>query len=291
MKDTTHSEIKPSVRRKWIGKQADMEIVTELSKELGLHPAVTRVLVTRNCERIESAQAWISSENSMLHNPYLMYGMEKAVKRIEQAVDQGDHIQIDGDYHVDGLTATAVLVRVLRMLGSSPDYHIPSRMNEGYGLSETAVLASAQSGVTLIITVDTGITAVEQVELAKRYGMDVIISDHHRIGDIIPKAYCVVHPAYPRNHYATPHISGAGVALKIAQALLGEVPDELTEMVALGTVADQVALTGENRTLVQLGLRKINHDPSVGMPTILHVEDLKTKVKPPQHIRFQIGPH
>lgn len=290
MTETKHPEIKTMTQRRWIGKHADMEAVDNLSKELGLHPVVSRVLVTRDCERLENARDFISSENAPLPNPYLMFGVEKAVKRIEQAIARGERILIVGDYDVDGLTASTILVKALRARGATPDYHIPSRMNEGYGLSETAVLAGAQEGVTLIITVDTGITAVEQVELAKRHGIDVVISDHHSIGSTIPAACCVVHPAYPRNHYSTPHLCGAGVAFKLAQALLGRVPVELLEMVALGTIADQVALTGENRTLVQMGLSRINHGASIGVSALLHVSGLENKRISSEDVMFQIAP-
>ncbi|RIV26419.1 hypothetical protein D2Q93_04415 [Alicyclobacillaceae bacterium I2511] len=219
----------------------------------------------------------------------LMHDMPRAVARIRQAIQAQEPILVYGDYDVDGTAATAILVRTLRKLGADPAWFIPSRFTDGYGLHTNIVQAAAEQGVKLLITVDTGITAVEAGEAAKALGVDLIVTDHHHISTV-PDAVALVHPAYPRSMYSFHDLCGAGVVFKLAQALLGEFPEDLLDLVALATVADQVPLVGENRVLVKEGLKRLNSEPNLGLEALIAVAGLAEKRVTSTAAAFQLAP-
>jgi single-stranded-DNA-specific exonuclease len=217
--------------------------------------------------------------------------MEKAVTRIRRAIANGELILIVGDYDVDGTTATTIMVRTLQSLGANVAWYIPSRFTDGYGLNVMIIERAISQGVSLIITVDNGIAAFDAATAAKERDIDLIITDHHQIGQAVPIAYAVVHPAYPRSLYPFPDLCGAGVAFKLAQALLERLPDEYLDLVALATVADQVPLLGENRILVKEGLAIINRDDhSLGIAALIEVAGLTDQRMTSTNLAFQIAP-
>ena len=280
----------PPVSRRWIGKRASLDTVKHLADTFDLHPLVARVLVARHLSDPQAAQAFLFPDRSQLYDPALLHDAPKAVARIRQAIAQGERILVYGDYDVDGACATAILVRTLRMLGADPEWFVPDRFADGYGLHTAIVRQVAERGIRLIITVDTGITGVEAADEARACGVDLIVTDHHHLPERLPKATAIVHPAYPRALYPFADLCGAGVAFKLAQLLLGRFPDELLALAALATVADQVPLLRENRVLVHEGLHELNVHPSVGLAALAEVAGLSSTRIEATHAAFQLAP-
>ncbi|OEF96334.1 single-stranded-DNA-specific exonuclease RecJ [Desulfuribacillus alkaliarsenatis] len=233
---------------------------------------------------------FITVSEEKLLSPYLMKGMKKAVSRIQIAIEKQEHILIYGDYDADGVTATSLLYLILKDLGAKVSYYIPNRFEEGYGLHIEAIKKAKVNGISLIITVDTGISAITEIEFANQQQIDVIITDHHEPLVEIPDAYCILNPKYAPCEYPEASLAGVGVACKLATALLGQLPIDYIDIVALGTVADLVPLVGENRILVALGLQKLNQQPSVGMSALIQVTNLNNKTITSGHLGFQLGP-
>ena len=279
------------IKRKWIGRKAQEYKWMEIAEKFHIHPLVARILVARDIYNELHVEEHLRTDRTGIYSPNLLHDIDKTVQRIRQAVERNERIHIVGDYDVDGTCATAILVKVLRAIGANPTYHIPSRFTEGYGLSIDVVEECARTGVHLLITVDTGITAIEQALRVKELGVsDLIVTDHHHFANELPKTFATVHPRYPRSYYPEKNLCGAGVAFKIAQALLERVPDELFDLVALATVSDQVPLLDENRVLVREGLRQMNHNPSLGVQALLAVTGLDKQRVTSTHIAFQLGP-
>jgi single-stranded-DNA-specific exonuclease len=231
-------------------------------------------------------------------DPYLLAGMGPAVARIRAAVERGESICVYGDYDVDGVTATALLVRVLEKLGAAPAFFIPNRFNDGYGLHLDCIRElAATRGPGLMISVDCGVRSVEEVAASRELGLDWIITDHHAPGPGLPEAAAVLHPGL--GNYPNPHLAGVGVAFKLAQALVDAVPcpragdgpflDALLKLVALGTVADMVPLAGENALLVKRGLRALAGSNGPGLAELLRAARVEGAVRA-QHIGFGVGP-
>ncbi len=279
-----------NLKRKWVGQEADVDAVKQLADELGLHPLAARVLATRNCSQVESAEAFLNADRTSLLNPFLLHDMERAVHRIRQAVQAGERIRVVGDYDVDGVTSTTIMVRTLRTIGATVDWYVPSRFTDGYGLNPNIVENAATDGIRLIVTVDNGIAAFDAAARAKELGLDVIVTDHHHIGDI-PDVYAIVHPAFPKTMYTFHDLCGAGVAFKVAQALLGRFPEEYLDLVALGTVADQMPLIGENRVLVKEGIVQMNRERAcLGIAALIDVAGLVGKPITSDNLAFQLAP-
>jgi len=276
------------MKRRWIGRTANQEDVTALARECQLHPLVARILVARGFRTPNAVQTLLHADRSALYNPALLHDAPKAAQRIQRAIDRKETILLYGDYDVDGTCATALLVRTLRSLGADPLWRVPDRFAEGYGLHAHVIHEVADQGVTLVVTVDTGITGHEAARIARELGIDLIITDHHHITAAVPSAFAIVHPDYPRALYPCKDLCGAGVAFKLAQLILGRFPEELLAYVALATVADQVPLTGENRILVREGLVEINRTPDVGIAALTDVAG--TKHIRASDIAFQLAP-
>lgn len=246
---------------------------TELERA-GLPPLCAAVLCARGVDTPQQAAAFLAHGPDLLHDPFLLRDMEKAVERITQAIRAQETVAVYGDYDVDGITATCLLTQFLRSRGAQVVNYIPDRTEEGYGLNNHAIDALSAQGVTLIVTVDCGITATREVEYARGLGVDVVITDHHQCKETLPQAVAVVDPRRPDCPYPFPDLAGVGVALKLALALTApperlQVLQEYGELAAIGTVADVMLLRGENRALVHLGLELLAHTRRPGLQALL----------------------
>ncbi len=273
------------------------DLAREIATELGLSYITAQVLVNRGITTIEEARSFFQVELTDLLDPFLLLGMEEAVQRLLAGVQENEKMIIFGDYDVDGITGTSVLLRVLRQINKNVDYYIPDR-SEGYGLNKDAVHRLGMGGYTLIVTVDNGISCYEEVELANSLGMDVIITDHHEPPEQIPPAVSIINPKLSKCSYPCKYLSGVGVGFKLGQALaqklnlqtLASYVLEQIDLVALGTVADIVPLLGENRIIVANGLRKIAGTTNPGLRELLKVADLEDKIINTGHLGFTLGP-
>lgn len=266
------------------------EKISSLAKELDLSFNLVRLCVERGQDSVDKIHEFLSPNPQLIHDPYLMHDMEKAVQRIQDAIENGELIYIFGDYDADGITSTTILYETLEMLGAQVSYYLPNRFKDGYGPNIGAFQKAIDEGNTLIITVDCGIAAHEPITFAMENGCDVILTDHHEISDEIPKAYAVVHPRHPDADYPCRDLSGAGVAFKLAQALLGEFPEEMVELAAIGTIADLVSLTDENRTIVKLGISQMKQTQRMGLISLFEKLAVKTEQLDEKTIGFQIAP-
>lgn len=277
-------------KTRWLEQEKDEEIIQLFVEELEITPLVASLLVNRGIKTIEKARAFLLIEKQDFHDPFLLKDMDKAVHRINEAIDQEEKILIYGDYDADGVSSTTVLLTTLRGMGANVDFYIPNRFTEGYGPNEAAFRQAHSSGYGLIITVDTGIAAVHEAEVAKELGIDLIITDHHEPGPVLPDALAIVHPKQPGCSYPFKELAGVGVAFKLSSALLGEVPTDLLEVAAIGTIADLVALHGENRLIAKKGIQQLKSTNRVGLQALLKVANVQKNDINEDTIGFSIGP-
>jgi len=261
----------------------------------GINPLVSVFLVSRGILCVEDAQSALCDTGFSIYDPFLMADMDKAVKRISEAVEANEHIAIYGDYDVDGMTASTVLALWLSSKGANFEIYIPGRFDEGYGLNNAALDTLKSHGVELVITVDCGITAIEEAQYAKSIGLDLVITDHHECRDIMPEAYAVVDPKRPDCNYPYKSLAGVGVAFKLVCALEGDyLSDDIfrlyIELVAVGTVADVMPVIGENRELIRRGLSVLNTNPRSGFRSLLHEVSLEPGNVTASSIGFTIAP-
>ena len=240
----------------------------------GINPLISVFLASRGVSSVDDARAVLSDGNLMIYDPFLMTDMDKAVACILAAIDRGDRIAVYGDYDVDGMTSCVILTTWLRSRGADYEIYIPSRMDEGYGLNMQAIDMLKSRGVNLIITVDCGITAIEEAEYARSLGLGLVITDHHECRARLPTADAVLDPKRPDCGYPNKALAGVGVAFKLVCALDREATtDEMLlrfgDLVAVGTIADVMPVTGENRELIRRGLRNLNGNPRVGFLYLL----------------------
>src|SRR5437667_3587152 len=260
-----------------------------LAKELGLSEITASVLVRRGYGDPEVARAFLAGEQP-LHDPSLLGDMAVAVERIRAAIAAGRRICVHGDYDVDGICATALAVLVLRELGADVEWHLPSRFDEGYGISGQTLERLAGEGCGLVLTVDCGITAVEEVRRARELGLEVIVTDHHRPGDELPDCPIV---ANRPSDYSFPDLCGTGVVYKLGQALLGaesEVLRRHLDLVALATIADVVPLVGENRSLAIAGLRTLARTRTPGLQALMRVSRVDPATVDTGQVGFRLAP-
>ena len=262
-------------------------------------PILRQVLFNRGYATDAQARAFLKAETNFNTDPFQMTGMELAAERIQHAIEQKEPIAVYGDYDVDGVTATALLVQTLQALGGNTRPYIPKRMDEGYGLNPKALDLLRADGVRLVITVDSGIRSPAEASYARSIGLDLIISDHHQPADgELPYALAVINPKQAGDRYPEKDLAGVGVAYKIAQALLSRIKiptidfhlEDLLDLVALGTVADLVPLVGENRVLVRQGLQKIRETKRQGLFSLAAVSDLTLAHTTAISIGFVLGP-
>ena len=256
---------------------------------------VSAVLASRGIDTAEEAAAFLEHEQRLTYSPFLMADMDKAVERVQQALTNGERIAVFGDYDVDGITATCILVDYLRSRGADVLHYIPRRIEDGYGLSCDAIEGLHRQGARLLITVDCGITGVEEVDFANSLGMDVVITDHHECKEVLPAAAAVVDPHRPDCPYPFKHLAGCGVALKLALALGGPDREEALfsrycTLAAVGTVADVMQMSGENRTIVSRGLAAIEHSDFIGLHALLKEAGLSGREITSVQIGFVLAP-
>jgi single-stranded-DNA-specific exonuclease len=277
--------------KRWVIKTPHPKLQKEISDALNIHPVIAQLLVNRDITSVEDAKHFFYAHESKLHDPFLLKDMDKAVARIKQAQDNRESVLIFGDYDVDGVTSSALLRRTLKRLGIEAINYIPHRMDEGYGLNHSIVEFAKERGIHLIITVDCGINAVSEVKAINAGGMDVIVLDHHEPdGDNLPKAVAVIDPKRHDCKYPFKNLAAVGLVGKLAQALLGKIPDEEWDLIAIGTVADVVTLRGENRIFVKKGLPVIERTNKSGLMALLDVAKIRGKKIKPYYIGFILGP-
>jgi single-stranded-DNA-specific exonuclease len=273
----------------WTIRPCPHRQASALAKELGLSEITASVLVRRGYGNPDAARDFLAGERP-LHDPFLFGDMAVAVERIRAAVAAGKRICVHGDYDVDGICATVLAVLVLRELGADVDWHLPSRFDEGYGVSGHTLERLADEGCGLVITVDCGITAVEEVERACSLGLDVVVTDHHRPADRLPDCPIVATKA---SDYPFPDLCGTGVVYKLGQALLGADADMLRrhlDLVALATIADVVPLVGENRSLVIAGLRGLARTQKPGLRALMKVAGVDPATVDAGNVGFRLAP-
>ncbi len=261
----------------------------------GIHPLVIKLLYNRGVREPEEIDLFLNTDERAHSDPFLIPDMAQAVLRTHQALLSGEKIAVYGDFDADGITATAILVQALRELGASVMPYIPNRATEGYGLSQSALEKLREQDVNLVITCDTGVTAVLEVEIAKKMRMDVVITDHHVPVGPLPNARAVVNPKRSDSHYPLKDLAGVGVAYKFLQALLkdknrDDILHNSLDLVAIGTIADMVALVGENRWWVRQGLKLINNTQRPGLQELLRVTNLQPGKLSEGNISWMIGP-
>ena len=276
------------IKYNWIYPNYDENFIKEL-ESYSISKNIAKILNARNITDMNSVKKYFSDEYEEGYDPFLMHDMQKAVDRINEAIENEERILVYGDYDADGITSTVLLVETLISMGANVSSYIPNRFEEGYGPNKEAFTKIIDSGITLIITVDNGIAGVEEVDLANELGCDVIVTDHHKIQDTIPNAYAIIHPEHPEGNYPFKKLAGVGVAFKLAHALLEIFPDFLLDLVAIGTIADMVSITDENRIFVKQGLELINEDPRIGLKMLLELSGIDTKIDE-QTVGFYIAP-
>lgn len=252
--------------------------VDSLPNGIKISTVTRRLLAQREITSEESIKRFLKPKLTDLIEPHLLDTINLATKRIERAIKNDEKILIYGDYDADGVTATVILLKTLRQLGAHCDYYIPNRFTEGYGPNKAAFKQAADAGFTVIITVDTGISAVSEAAYAKDLGIDLIITDHHETLDNLPDAYAIIHPKLSKN-YTFKHLAGVGVAFKLAQHLLDYLPEEYLDLVAIGTIADLVPLIDENRIFATYGLKKLATTENKGLQALKKVCSLKDSIE------------
>ena len=289
----------PIVDRKWIVKEAGNPVlVRQLAQELGIDPVLSNLLVQRGIKSYDEAREFFRPDLSMLHDPFLMVDMQKAVDRIELAAKRKEKILIYGDYDVDGTTAVALMYIFLKTVTDEYllNYYIPDRYDEGYGLSYKGIDYAHKKGCSLIITLDCGIKAVEKVKYAAGLNIDVIICDHHLPDAELPGAVAVLDPKREDNTYPFDDLSGCGVGFKLAQAyamthgIHREQVLELLDLLVVSIASDLVSVTGENRVLAYFGLKQLNSHPRKGLQSIIKLAGLDKHLITIDEIVFKIGP-
>ncbi len=266
----------------------DPALVEKITEELVCSALTARALIRRGVSSAEEARRFIEPDESALFDPQLLPDMEKAVARVRTAIESKEKICVFGDYDADGVCSTAMLVNRFRAMGADVEYHIPHRQTEGYGMTESAVRSLKELGVGLIVTVDNGITAYDEVALCGALGIDVVVTDHHSVGSAVPDCAAVVAASRKDSSYPNRYLCGAGVALKLIQAVCGEFSNEELALAAVATVADVVPLTEENRAIVSLGLRHIKSIP--GITALLRAAGYQQREPDETTISFVIAP-
>ena len=272
------------------------EAAKALSRELGISPILCRLLQERGIQTAAEAKRFFRPQLSELHNPFLMKDMDKAVERLNRAMGRKERILVYGDYDVDGTTAVSLVYKFLQQFYSNIDYYIPDRYDEGYGVSTKGVDYAYETDVKLIIVLDCGIKAVEEIAYAKSKGIDFIICDHHVPDDVLPSATAILNPKRFDSTYPYEHLSGCGVGFKFMQAFAISNGIEfhqlvpLLDLVAVSIASDIVPIMGENRVLAYHGLRQLNSNPSVGLKAIIDVCGLADREITMSDIVFKIGP-
>ncbi len=283
------------LEKNWVHKEFDKNRVIEMSKEFHISPLTSIILYNRGIRESADIAEFLNCNLENLHDPYLLKDMDKAISRIRQAKENNEKITIYGDYDVDGITSIAILYGHLKEMGFEVDYYVPDRIQEGYGVNRDALDKIKESGTKVVITVDTGITAVEETEYAKKIGMDIIITDHHECKEQIPEAFAAIDPKRKDCKYPFKNLAGVGVAFKFIQAMdpettVEELMEKYADLVCLGTVADISPLIDENRIMVTEGLKRFKETKNVGLKALLDVSLTNDKAITTSTIGYIIAP-
>lgn len=291
------------IPKRWKLLPHDSAATDRLTQGLRIVPALAQLLINRGVHQPEEARTFLTAALSGLHNPSELPGIAEAAERIYHAAKNKKRICIYGDYDVDGITASTILWRCLTLAGADVDYYVPDRLEEGYGLNSDALRKLKEQNFHVVITVDCGITSVEQAQVAHELGLELIITDHHEMKAKLPEASVLVHPRLPGSSYPFKDLCGAGVAFKLAWAIAQKFSNaqkvtdqfknflvESVALVALGTVADVVPLIGENRIFVRQGLKNLQATPSIGIKALIQAAELGDKQLDAGHIGFTLAP-
>lgn len=283
MKKSVYEWIEPEIN------DEKAQLVQSYLEEHHLPIFLTPLLVNRQIASVEQLDMFLNSDLSQLHDPFLLHDMQKGVDRIQQAIEHGEKILIYGDYDCDGVTGSSVMKETLENIGAEPEVYIPNRFVDGYGPNLDAFKYFVDQGVQVIITVDNGIAGHEAIQYATDHGVDVIVTDHHEMKETLPDAYALIHPRIG-DTYPFPDLAGVGVAFKVACALLSDIPVELLDLVAIGTIGDLVSLTDENRVLVKQGLQVLQQTDRIGLRALAEVADIDLSKADEETVGFAIGP-
>lgn len=274
----------------------EQKLESELAKRYASCPPVSELLVQRGISSVKEAEKFFHPSLKDMHDPFLMPGMDKAVARLNKAMGAKERIMVYGDYDVDGTTAVALVYKYLQNFYSNIEYYIPTRYDEGYGISLRSIDYAASQGVKLIIILDCGIKAIEEIRYAKSLGIDFIICDHHVPDDELPDAVAILNPKLEDSTYPCPHLSGCGVGFKLMQAFaksngIGDAElDAMLDLVAVSIAADIVPMVDENRIMAYHGLRRLNNNPNMGLRAIIRICGLTGKEITISDVIFKIGP-
>ena len=275
---------------------ADAEKASQLAAELGLDQVLANLLVQRGIETFDQARAFFRPQLEALHDPFLMKDMDKAVERLHKAISGGEKILVYGDYDVDGTTAVAQVYSFIRQFTQRVEFYIPDRYDEGYGLSYKSLDWAGDNGVTLVITLDCGIKAIEKVEYARAKGIEVIICDHHLPEAELPKAVAILDPKREDCHYPFDDLCGCGVGFKLVQGYIRKYKldpallEPLLDLQVVSIASDLVSMTGENRILAHYGLKRLNENPREGLLAMINLAKLEPGHIGIDDIVFKIGP-
>jgi single-stranded-DNA-specific exonuclease len=285
------NQLEPVRTKRWSVKEAEPALVERLAREINIPAPVAAILVNRGIVEPDEALRFLSPSLASIHDPFLLLGMDKGVSRLSSALEKGETVCVYGDYDVDGITAVALLIDFFRRIGLSCFYHIPLRLEAGYGLSEDGINSIAARGARVIITVDCGITSVVEAELCASLGIDLIVTDHHMPGATIPAAFAVINPLQPGCPFPFKYLAGVGVAFFLMMALRSRLRKEghfaarsepnlreYLDLVALGTVADIVPLLDENRLFVRYGLAELTTARRTGIQALKEAAGVKGEV-------------
>lgn len=282
------------MNKSWQYYETNNELIEQISNKFNINKLLAQILINKGIIEEKEIEIFLNPKRNNFYDPFLMPDMEKAINRIINAIRCKEKILIYGDYDVDGITSTTVLKKFLEERGASTEYHIPNRLKEGYGLNKHTIEEIAKNGIQLMITVDCGISAVEETEFAKSLGIETIITDHHEPGEILPNAFAIVDAKIKTNKYPFNQLAGVGVVFKLIQAIsikLGLDEKEYLkylDLVCLGTISDIVPLIDENRVIAKLGLKLVNVTKNLGLKTLLISSGYK--VADSNTISFGIAP-
>ncbi|WLD92210.1 single-stranded-DNA-specific exonuclease RecJ [Alkalihalobacillus sp. AL-G] len=277
-------------KTRWKLTEADEVKSKELIQKHDISPLLARLFVSRGIHEETEINQFLHIEDTMFYDPFLLDDMKKAVERIKYAIEQDEKILIFGDYDADGVSSTSVMIHTFRELGARFDFYIPNRFTEGYGPNEAAFRWAKDEGYSLIVTVDTGISATHEADVAMELGIDLIITDHHEPPPELPNAFATINPKKPGCPYPFKGLAGVGVAFKVAHALLDEAPIHLLDIACIGTIADLVPLVDENRLIAKLGIQKLQSTSKPGLQALLKVCGISDQQLNSEHVGFAIGP-
>ena len=274
----------------WMPSFSD-QTFTKAAKEEGLDSLAAQILYQRGIQTPQALAAFLHPSLDNLHDPYLLHDMEKAVERIRRAIEDYEQILIYGDYDADGMTSASILKEALEELGAECQVYLPNRFTDGYGPNQSVYkYFIEQQAVSLIVTVDNGVAGHEAIAFAQEAGVDVIVTDHHSLPNQLPDAYAIIHPEHPAGNYPFKELAGCGVAFKLATALLEQVQTDLLDLVAIGTIADMVSLTDENRVMVQYGLSLLKQSERIGLQEMMRLAGLEPSQVNEETVGFQLAP-